>query len=43
MACTVGALSVSLGESEGVTGTTYRALVFKNTGDDPCTIAGFPA
>jgi hypothetical protein len=35
-------LDVSLGASEGTAGTTYRALVFTNTGGRTCTIQGFP-
>jgi hypothetical protein len=42
VACTVGDLEMSLGESEGAAGTTYRALVFTNTGDDSCVIEGIP-
>jgi len=40
--CTVGDLDVSLGAAEGTAGTTYRALVFTNTGGRTCTIQGFP-
>lgn len=42
VACTVRDLDVSLGGSEGAAGTTYRALVFTNTGGRTCTIQGFP-
>lgn len=40
--CALGDLDLSLGRSEGAAGTTYRALVFTNTGRVPCTVQGFP-
>lgn len=41
-ACTVAELKMSLGESEGAAGTTYRALVFTNSGTVPCVLEGMP-
>lgn len=40
--CTPADVTASLGESEGTAGTTYRALVFTNTGRRTCVIQGFP-
>ena len=40
--CTTADVTASLGESEGTAGTTYRALVFTNTGQRSCVIQGFP-
>lgn len=35
-------LEASLGEPEGAAGSSYFALVFKNTGSASCTLQGFP-
>lgn len=40
--CKAADLDVTLGASEGTAGTTYRALVFTNSGGRTCTIQGFP-
>lgn len=40
--CKSGDLKLSFGQGDAAAGTTYRALVFTNVSDHPCTIQGFP-
>ena len=40
--CRSTALSVTLGSSEGATGTVYASLKFTNDGQIPCVLHGFP-
>ncbi|WP_158888498.1 DUF4232 domain-containing protein [Amycolatopsis anabasis] len=40
--CKSANLQLSLGQGDGAAGTVYRPLKFTNTGDQPCTIQGFP-
>lgn len=40
--CTAQALSTSLGGTEGAAGTSYVTIVLTNTGDQACTLSGFP-
>lgn len=40
--CTAAGIDLSIGEGDGAMGSVYYPLVFTNTGDDECTLAGFP-
>jgi uncharacterized protein DUF4232 len=40
--CTINHLSVSLGRADHAAGSTYRPIVFTNTGDAACTLRGYP-
>jgi hypothetical protein len=40
--CTTGELSASLGEGGAAAGSTYRPLIFTNTGSRTCELRGFP-
>lgn len=40
--CDAPALTVSIGAAEGAAGTTYRTLAFRNGGEQPCFLRGFP-
>jgi hypothetical protein len=40
--CKVADLSLRLGGGDAAAGTSYRALVFTNTGTRTCTMQGFP-
>ncbi|MBV9870748.1 MAG: DUF4232 domain-containing protein, partial [Frankiaceae bacterium] len=41
-ACQSGALSLSLGQSQGAAGSTYVPVVLTNTGAKTCTLRGYP-
>ncbi len=40
--CDAPALTVGVGETRAAAGTTYRTLVFRNGGEQPCFLRGFP-
>src|SRR3954466_16021370 len=40
--CRLGDLSVHLGAAGHAAGSTYRPIVFTNTGDAACTLRGYP-
>jgi hypothetical protein len=40
--CTTAELSGGLGPAEGAAGSTYRDLIFTNTGSRTCELRGFP-
>ncbi len=40
--CDAPALTVSLAPSQGAAGTAYFAVVFRNGGEQPCFLQGFP-
>jgi len=40
--CRLGDLSVHLGAAGHAAGSTYRTIVFTNTGDAACTLRGYP-
>jgi hypothetical protein len=40
--CTTGQLRLSLGMSQGATGSFYQNVVLTNTSSAPCTLLGFP-
>jgi Protein of unknown function (DUF4232) len=40
--CTAHQLSVRLGTAGHAAGSTYRPIVFTNTGSSPCTLRGYP-
>jgi hypothetical protein len=41
-ACTTSQLAVTIGPGNGAAGSSYYALVFRNTGAAPCTLNGYP-
>ncbi len=40
--CDAPALTVSVGTARGAAGTSYRTLVLRNGGEQPCFLRGFP-
>lgn len=41
--CTTSHLKISLGQTQGTTGTSYMNVVLTNTGTGRCTLSGYPA
>jgi hypothetical protein len=40
--CRTAGLRVTLGPPDGTAGSTYRSIIFTNTGGSTCTLRGFP-
>jgi hypothetical protein len=40
--CDAPALTLGVGAAQGAAGTSYRTLVFRNGGEQPCFLRGFP-
>lgn len=40
--CHTSELTVTAGRGDGAAGSVYHPLIFKNSGDRTCTVAGFP-